>query len=55
MRINSIRRMILLGVNSVVLLLMVITGFITYSSTHHELDELFDAQLTQYALSLIHI
>ena len=41
--------MILLGVNSVVLLLMVITGFITYSSTHHELDELFDAQLTQYA------
>lgn len=48
MRINSIRQMIFIGVNTVVIVLLGITGFITYSSTHHELDELFDAQLAQY-------
>lgn len=48
MKINSIRQMIFIGVNTVVIVLLGITGFITYSSTHHELDELFDAQLAQY-------
>lgn len=48
MKINSIRQMIFIGVNTSVIVLLVITGFITYSSTHHELDELFDAQLAQY-------
>lgn len=48
MIIKSIRQMIFIGVNTVVIVLLAITGYITYSSTHHELDELFDAQLAQY-------
>jgi two-component system sensor histidine kinase QseC len=48
MKINSIRQMIFMGVNTIVIILLGITGFITYLNTHHELDELFDAQLAQY-------
>ena len=49
MKIKSIRQMILLGVISVVVVLLMATGFITYSTAHHEMDEIFDAQLAQYA------
>jgi two-component system sensor histidine kinase QseC len=49
MRIKSIRQVILLGVISVVVVLLLTTGFITYSTAHHEMDEIFDAQLAQYA------
>ena len=49
MKGKSIRQMILLGVISVVVVLLITTGFITYSTAHHEMDEIFDAQLAQYA------
>ncbi len=34
---------------------MLITGVSTFYSTHHELDELFDAQLAQYARLVRHL
>lgn len=49
MKINSIRQMLLLGVISVVVILLIATGLFTYSTAHHEMDEIFDAQLAQYA------
>jgi two-component system, OmpR family, sensor histidine kinase QseC len=49
MKIKSIRQIILLGVNSVVVVLLIATGFFTYFTAHHEMDEIFDAQLSQYA------
>lgn len=49
MKGKSIRQMILLGVISAVVGLLITTGFITYSTAHHEMDEIFDAQLAQYA------
>lgn len=40
--------MILLSTNAVVVILLLLTGLITFFYTHHELDELFNAQLNQY-------
>jgi len=47
--------MLLLSINGVILLLMLVTGGSTFYSTHHELDELFDAQLAQYARMVRHL
>ncbi len=47
--------MLLLSINGVILLLMSVTGVSTFYSTHHELDELFDAQLAQYARLVRHL
>lgn len=55
MKIKSLRRMLLLSINGVILLLMLVTGISTFYSTHHELDELFDAQLAQYARLIRHL
>lgn len=55
MRIRSLRRILLLSINGVILLFMLITGVSTFYSTHHELDELFDAQLAQYARLVRHL
>lgn len=55
MKIKSLRRMLLLSINGVILLLMSVTGVSTFYSTHHELDELFDAQLAQYGRLVRHL
>lgn len=55
MKIKSLRRMLLLSINGVILLLMIVTGVSTFYSAHHELDELFDAQLAQYARLVRHL
>lgn len=49
MKINSIRHTLLLVINSIVIVLFITTGVITYFTAHHEMDEIFDAQLAQYA------
>ena len=49
MKINSIRQMVLVGVTSVVVVLLLVTGVISYYTAQHEMDEIFDAQLAQYA------
>ena len=49
MKVNSIRKMVLLGVNSVVIVLLIVTGVTSYYTAQHEMDEVFDAQLAQYA------
>lgn len=48
MKVKGIRQMILLSTNAVVVVLLLLTGIITFFYTHHELDELFNAQLNQY-------
>lgn len=55
MKINSIRRMLLLSVNAVILLMLLITSLNTWFNVHHEIDELFDAQLAQYARLIRHL
>jgi len=55
MKIKSLRRMLLLSINGMILLLMTVTGVSTFYSAHHELDELFDAQLAQYARLVRHL
>lgn len=55
MKINSIRRMLLLSVNAVILLMLLITSLNTWFNVHHEIDELFDAQLAQYARLVRHL
>ncbi len=47
--------MLLLSINGVILLLMIVTGVSTFYSAHHEIDELFDAQLAQYARLVRHL
>lgn len=49
MKINSIRKMVLVGVISVVIILLLVTGVTSYFTAQHEMDEVFDAQLAQYA------
>ncbi len=49
MRPDSIRRFLLWGIGSAIVLLIAVAGIATYVSTQHEVDELFDAELAQYA------
>lgn len=49
MKIKSIRQMILIAVNTVVIALLTTTGFTSYFTARHEMDEVFDAQLAQLA------
>ena len=49
MKIKGIRNFLLWGIGTTIMLLLVVVGLYSYSSTRHEVDELFDAELAQYA------
>ena len=49
MKPERIRRFLLWGIGSTIMALMAVVGVTTYFSTQHEVDELFDAELAQYA------
>lgn len=51
----SMRRLLLVSVNLIVIAVLVITSWLTYRNTRYELGELFDAELAQTARLLTHL
>ena len=49
MKPERIRGFLLWGIGGTIVVLMAVVGVATYFSTQHEVDELFDAELAQYA------
>ncbi len=52
MKLWSLRRSLIIGINLAVILVLAITAWVTYRDILHELDEVFDAQLAQTAKSI---
>lgn len=52
MKLWSLRRSLIIGINLAVILVLAITAWETYRDILHELDEVFDAQLAQTAKSI---
>ena len=48
-RALSLKASLLIGVNAIVLVILLLTGWASYRNILHELDELFDAELAQTA------
>jgi len=55
MTTNSIRFVLLAGINGLLLLLLGATALASYYSSQHEMDELYDAQMAQYARAISHL